>query len=73
MKISERWNIMMGLIDSHESKSGRLSSVNTSSKAQETKEKCELEKGSNLFIFLFFSRCLMLIYLDICLVDTLAN
>lgn len=73
MKISERWNIMMGLIGSHESKSGRLASINISSKGEETKEKCDSERDSNLLILLCFSRHAILICLDISLADTLMN
>lgn len=65
MKISERWNIMMGLTGSHESKSGRSASINTSSKGEETKEKCDSQRDGNLLIFLFLSRNAMLMYLDI--------
>lgn len=65
---------MMGLTGSHESKSGRWSaSINTSSKGEETKEKCDSQRDSNLLIFLFFSRNAMLIYLDIWQADTLMN
>lgn len=38
---------MMGLIGRHESKSGRLASINTSSKGEESKEKCDSEGDSN--------------------------
>lgn len=64
---------MMGLIGSHESKSDRLVSVNRSSIGEETKEKCESESHSNIWIFLFFPRHGMLRYLDNCLTDSLMN